>query len=42
LTELKDHRLVMSKTETNGTEYVRIPYANDKLKEIIAYKRGDK
>jgi len=38
--ELKDHRLIVSKTESN-TEYVMVPFSVDKLKEIIAYTRGD-
>jgi len=41
LSELKDHRLIVSKVESNS-EQVSIPFAADKLKEIMAYKRGDK
>ena len=40
LMELKDHRLITSKTE-EGTEYLCIPYNNEKLQEILAYQRGE-
>lgn len=39
LSELKDHRLILSKTE-GTSEYVSIPYNTEKLKEILAYKRS--
>jgi len=39
LSELKDHRLILSKTE-GSSEYVSIPYDDEKLKEILAYKRS--
>lgn len=38
-TELTDHRLMISKTE-GPSEFVSIPYNEDKLKEIIAFKRS--
>lgn len=38
LNELKDHRLVTTKRE-NGSEFLSIPYSNEKLREILAYTR---
>ena len=38
LTELKDHGLVVSKTE-GSNEFVRIPFSEQKLREIIQFER---
>jgi origin recognition complex subunit 2 len=38
-TELSDHRLLVSKSE-GPTEYVSIPYSEDKLREILAFQRN--
>ena len=38
LNELKDHRLVTTKRE-NGSDFLNIPYSNEKIREILAYTR---
>ena len=40
LAELEDHRLIVSDT-VDGRECVCIPYNNEKLHEILAYKRDE-